>query len=106
MPRDTRNPGPETSQKAEQKPRSGAPVDTQTGRHAPTARDSITMSNKRDKTDLTELERRITEQPAIDTRRVEAVQAAIKSGAYRIDSAAVAKKLIDIYHGPGEPEDS
>ena len=64
------------------------------------------MANKSDNTDLTELERRMADQPPVDTRRVEAVQEAIKSGAYRIDSAAVAKKLIEIYHGPGEPEDS
>ncbi|UCE90597.1 MAG: flagellar biosynthesis anti-sigma factor FlgM [Pseudomonadota bacterium] len=76
-----------------------------TGESAATIRNEFAVSSTSDPKSLKDLERNIAAQSAVDAKRVAAVQEAIRSGSYQIDAAAVAKKLIEIYNGPGEPEE-
>lgn len=60
---------------------------------APAAVDSVKLS--KDASNLQQLENRVRDASGIDTKRVEAVKAAIANGTYNIDAKATADGLIN-----------
>ena len=68
------------------------PTSTQQESGASSTTDTVSLSDKAIK--LGKLENTVVSTPVVDTQRVEQVRQAIKDGAYEVDPARVADKLM------------
>ncbi len=74
---------------------SGRNQPTESASAAPSSTTSDSVAISQQALNITELEARISDTPAVDTARVDSIRQAIEDGSYSIDADNIADRLLD-----------
>jgi negative regulator of flagellin synthesis FlgM len=89
------SPGSSLLHQARRRKPSGGDHEVRTQNHPSPAPAGVTLDDAQLASKLEELEAALSEAPIVDQQRVEEFRRAIAAGAYRVDSARLAEKLVE-----------